>query len=107
MQHSNTPTPDDLAGMAWFNDLSDAERSFWLHQADTAVPAEAWAFYKKLHPQSAPSEPRPAGRPRLPAADKLHPVTVKLNDRQRSKLRQVGPDALRSWLDSLDPDSPV
>jgi hypothetical protein len=38
---------DAELGMAWFNSLSERERAEWLKAADTSVPAEAWAHYKK------------------------------------------------------------
>ncbi len=39
----------DLAkeGMAWFNRLSERERAAVLKAANTSVPAEAWAHYKR------------------------------------------------------------
>lgn len=50
MDSTNTPTPtgDDLAGFAWFNGLTDGERSFWLSQAGSAVPAAAWSAFKRV-----------------------------------------------------------
>ncbi len=41
------PTPDEFAGIAWWNALTEAERAKWLAQAGTAVPADAWAEYKR------------------------------------------------------------
>lgn len=39
---------DDAAlGMTWWNALTAPERGHWLSQADTAMPAEAWEFYKR------------------------------------------------------------
>lgn len=32
----------DVAGMAWWNGLSEADRRYWCLAAMTAVPAEAW-----------------------------------------------------------------
>ncbi len=40
-------TSDDEAGMAWWNALTEAERAYWLAEADTAVPAMAWHVYKQ------------------------------------------------------------
>ena len=37
------PTADELAGMTWWNSLDKSERAYWLAEANTAVPAEAWA----------------------------------------------------------------
>jgi hypothetical protein len=42
------PTADEQAGMAWWNSLTEAERAYWLHRADTATPAEAWDAFKQL-----------------------------------------------------------
>ena len=36
-----TGDDDDLAGMAWFNELSEAERLYWLNASGSAVAAEA------------------------------------------------------------------
>lgn len=43
------PTPDELAGMAWWNALTESERRMWLRAANTATPADAWAYFKKSH----------------------------------------------------------
>ena len=40
------PTADELAGMAWWNSLDKSERAYWLAEARSAVPAEAWATYQ-------------------------------------------------------------
>ena len=37
---------DARAGIAWFNGLSPAERRYWLEEANSAVPADAWSCYK-------------------------------------------------------------
>ena len=42
------PTPDETAGMVWWNSLAETDRAAWLGQADSAVPADAWAAYKRL-----------------------------------------------------------
>jgi hypothetical protein len=42
------PTPDEQAGMDWWNALTEAERAYWLRTADTATPAEAWDAFKQL-----------------------------------------------------------
>ena len=44
---TDTPTMDELAGMAWCNALSESERAGWLNQAGTGVVADAWAIYKR------------------------------------------------------------
>lgn len=45
---------DGQEGMKWWNGLTEADRAFWLRAALTAVPAEAWAYYKGCR------EPSPA-----------------------------------------------
>jgi hypothetical protein len=40
------PTPDEHAGMDWWNALSVSERARWLDVANTAIAAEAWAMCK-------------------------------------------------------------
>jgi hypothetical protein len=37
---------DAEAGMAWWNELTKYERAFWLAEARSAVPAQAWEAYK-------------------------------------------------------------
>jgi hypothetical protein len=50
--HSDAPTPDEVAGMAWWNGLSEPERADWLRAAGSARPADAWEAWKRR--QSAP-----------------------------------------------------
>lgn len=40
-------TPDQLAGMTWWNGLSEADRRFWLACAVSAVPGDAWEAFKR------------------------------------------------------------
>ena len=40
---------DEAVGIAWWNLLTRQERGVWLAKAKTAVPAEAWAFFKAQH----------------------------------------------------------
>ena len=40
------PTECDDAGMAWWNSLSEADRRYWCLAAMTAVPAEAWKYFR-------------------------------------------------------------
>lgn len=40
------PTSDEIAGMRWWNSLSDRERAEWLRRANSARPVDAWAAYK-------------------------------------------------------------
>jgi hypothetical protein len=41
------PTDDEQAGIDWWNALTEAQRADWLETAGTAVPAQAWAAYKR------------------------------------------------------------
>jgi hypothetical protein len=42
------PTPDERAGIAWWNALDEAARRYWLQQAgNTGRAADAWAAYKR------------------------------------------------------------
>ena len=36
----------DVAGMAWWNGLSEADRRYWCLAAMTAVPAQAWKYFR-------------------------------------------------------------
>jgi hypothetical protein len=47
-----TPGPDAEAGMAWWNALKPAERSYWLMCGVSARPADAWEAFKtwESHP---------------------------------------------------------
>lgn len=47
-EHDREPTPDETAGMVWWNSLTEADRAAWLAQAGSAVPADAWVAYKRL-----------------------------------------------------------
>lgn len=49
----DAPTVDEVLGMAWWNGLSRQERAFWLRAAMTAVPAEAWAYFKRATAREA------------------------------------------------------
>lgn len=41
------PPPWEEAGMAWWNALSEKDRRYWCFAAMTAVPAEAWQYFKR------------------------------------------------------------
>ena len=41
-------TDDEAKGIAWWNALSEEDRAFWLRAAISAVPADAWAYYKRV-----------------------------------------------------------
>jgi DNA-directed RNA polymerase subunit N (RpoN/RPB10) len=38
---------DAETGMAWFNTLPEYSRAAWLAEAGSAIPADAWAAYKR------------------------------------------------------------
>jgi hypothetical protein len=38
-EHDREPTPDETAGMVWWNSLSEADRADWLARVGSAVPA--------------------------------------------------------------------
>jgi hypothetical protein len=38
---------DDVAGMHWFNSLTEAERAYWSKLAGSARPVDAWRAYKR------------------------------------------------------------
>lgn len=40
------PTVDDLAGIAWWNGLTEQRRAYWCRVAQTATPKHAWDYYK-------------------------------------------------------------
>ncbi len=40
-------TDDERRGIEWWNGLDEADRRFWLATACSAVPADAWAAYKR------------------------------------------------------------
>lgn len=45
------------------------------------------------------AEPKKTGRPALPPAEKLVVVPVRLTPAQRDKLKRIGAQRLREWLD--------
>jgi hypothetical protein len=44
---ARVPTADDLAGIAWWNGMTDFQRARALWAAKTAVPAEAWEYWQR------------------------------------------------------------
>lgn len=55
-EHDREPTPDETTGIVWWNSLREADRADWLARVGSAVPADAWAAYKRLgdvDPQAA------------------------------------------------------
>ena len=53
-QAAKPMTPDERSGMAWWNALAEIQRTYWLCEANTAIPAEAWAEYKRRHLNASP-----------------------------------------------------
>jgi hypothetical protein len=43
---TRVPTTDESRGIAWWSDLSEADREAWLQRAGSALPADAWAAFK-------------------------------------------------------------
>lgn len=48
MNTGREATADEQAGMDWWNALSEEQCARWLRAAGSAVPADAWAAYKRL-----------------------------------------------------------
>jgi hypothetical protein len=46
-QQVTVATDDEQRGINWWNQLPEKARANWLHHARSAVPADAWAAYKK------------------------------------------------------------
>jgi hypothetical protein len=61
-EQDRVPTVEESAGMAWWNGLTEGERANWLARAATAVPAEAWAEYRRSQRPDSNGEPRTPGR---------------------------------------------
>lgn len=108
---NSTTTPhtigDDLAGLSWFNGLTDGERAFWLSQAGSAVPAAAWSAFKRVQAGQPPTErPGRPGRPPKAADDRLVSMSIRLTERQKARLQAAGGiEALRAWIDTLPEQS--
>ncbi|MBF0482213.1 MAG: hypothetical protein HQK82_11160 [Desulfovibrionaceae bacterium] len=48
-------TEDEANGMAWWNNLSEAQREAWCRVAGSAMPADAWAESKvRAHARGFP-----------------------------------------------------
>lgn len=113
---TQTPTGDDLAGFSWFNGLTDADRLFWLQQAGSAAPIDAWAAFKAVasgrrkiqsppppiaEPSAPPKYGRGRGRPPKDPSERVQSVSMRLTEAQRAKLaRMGGSEAVRAWIDS-------
>lgn len=102
-----TPTGDDLAGFSWFNCLTNGERTFWLSQAGSSAPIDAWKAFKRIQAGLPPIErPGRPGRPPKPTEERLVSMSIRLTARQKARLQEEGGiEALRAWLDSL-PSAP-
>jgi len=46
-----SPDQDAAMGMRWWNSISPFDRSWWLKEAGSAVPADAWECYKSSLPE--------------------------------------------------------
>jgi hypothetical protein len=42
------PTEDDIAGMQWWNAMTEQQRSHWLQVSKSNVAQHAWDFYKQI-----------------------------------------------------------
>ena len=57
------PTADEIKGMDWWNDLSEAPRKYWMHRAgDTGDAADAWAVFKATEATTIEKQLPEAGR---------------------------------------------
>ena len=54
-------TADEQAGIDWWNGLTERDRAFWLQAATSAVPAEAWRFFKSSISGQSPPRGTPSG----------------------------------------------
>ncbi|EPH5795474.1 TPA: hypothetical protein ACK11K_005241 [Pseudomonas aeruginosa] len=50
---SQSPTPEEVAGMEWWNSLGEIARSYWLARANCGTVADAYAAFK--HDQTSRS----------------------------------------------------
>lgn len=101
MDTTQIPTPEELAATDWFNRMKPEHQAYLVSKSGTSVPVEALAFFKWMTGAS-PDHPRQSkgGRPPAAVAEKLHTVSVRLTSSQREKLRSIGPEKLRAWIDS-------
>jgi hypothetical protein len=55
--HDSNPTPDEAAGMAWWNGLTETGQAYWLQIAKVynAMPAanDAWEVSKRVSAREA------------------------------------------------------
>lgn len=62
MNPSREPSADELAGVEWWNSLSEPRRVDWLQLAETIRPADAWAEFKRRTGEGNLDSPTPAGQ---------------------------------------------
>lgn len=75
------PTPDELAGMDWWNTLAAEERAHWMHQVgDTSRVFDAWATFKQAELQQ-------------------------LGDALQAERQETPPDDLRNWIAAVDAET--
>ena len=46
-RRDHAPSANDLAGMAWWNNLRPFDRAYWLSEAGSAAPVDAWNAYQQ------------------------------------------------------------
>jgi len=51
-------SPNEQAGIDWWNALTEQDRRFWMQAAASAVPADAWAEFQRVHAETHPGEVR-------------------------------------------------
>jgi hypothetical protein len=39
---------EETVGVEWWNAMSEDQRAYWLREANTAIVAEAWAYYQRV-----------------------------------------------------------
>src|SRR5664279_3219081 len=54
--HMNGASADETAGMEWWNAMSEDQRAYWFREANTAIVAEAWAYYCLLYTSPSPRD---------------------------------------------------
>lgn len=85
------PTTDELAGLAWWNDMPDAQRAHWAKRAGTGVAADAWALFKAGQYRIGNAELREAVANAAPSAKHLALMTAirQVEGFQKAKLVRV------------------
>lgn len=76
-----TPTPDERAGMDWWNTLPDHEKTQWMRQAgDSGRVADAWAAFSQAE-------------------------LSRLGEALRAARREAPPDDPKNWVSILDDET--